>query len=423
MKRNWLFIAAAAAATVPAFALKFGNFSYEPYVESAVFGVAILGAAFLLSWATEVAELDISRSLALAVLALVAVLPEYSVDMYFAWRAADDPVYAHYAAANMTGANRLLIGIGWSFVVLLFWLKTRKPSLRLGKGYSVEVAFLLLATLWAFTVFLRTVFLDGSLTLIDTVVFVGLFAAYVWVSSRAKVEEPHLEGPAATLATLGKRGRRGATLFMFVFSAWVIFMSAEPFAEGLVTSGKQFGIDEFLLVQWLAPLASEAPEMVIAFLFTLRGNAAMAFGALLSSKVNQWTLLIGTLPVVYSINLGQPGALPMDGRQIEEFLLTSAQSLFALVLIASLRISWRGGLALLVLFVSQLFFVDPTVRYAFSGVYLGLGALLLVFNASNRRALFALVPRGIAQIRKPGSEAEPQRVAPEDDVRARPQDS
>ena len=35
----------------------------------------ILGAAFILSWAAEVAQMDISQSLALAFLALISILP------------------------------------------------------------------------------------------------------------------------------------------------------------------------------------------------------------------------------------------------------------------------------------------------------------------------------------------------------------
>jgi cation:H+ antiporter len=48
--------------------------------------MAVVGAAFMLSWAAELAALDISAALAISVLALVAVLPEYAVDFVFAWR-------------------------------------------------------------------------------------------------------------------------------------------------------------------------------------------------------------------------------------------------------------------------------------------------------------------------------------------------
>ena len=58
-----------------------------PVIAALVFGVAIIGAAFTLSWAAEAAQVDISAGLALAVLALLAVLPEYAVDFVFTFQA------------------------------------------------------------------------------------------------------------------------------------------------------------------------------------------------------------------------------------------------------------------------------------------------------------------------------------------------
>jgi len=102
--------------------------SLSPPVQALSAGVAIFGASFMLSWAAELAQLEIPQALALALLALIAVLPEYAVDMYFAWEAGKDPKYTAFATANMTGANRLLIGVGWATVVLAFWLKTRATA-------------------------------------------------------------------------------------------------------------------------------------------------------------------------------------------------------------------------------------------------------------------------------------------------------
>src|SRR6185437_8223383 len=51
-----------------------------------------------------------------AVVAVIAVLPEYAVDLYFSYTAGHNPDYVQYAAANMTGSNRLLLGLGWPVV-------------------------------------------------------------------------------------------------------------------------------------------------------------------------------------------------------------------------------------------------------------------------------------------------------------------
>ena len=79
----------------------------------------VVAASFVLAWAAEAAQVDISSGLAVALLAVIAVLPEYAVDLYFAYRAGERPEYVQYAAANMTGSNRLLLGLGWSVVVLI----------------------------------------------------------------------------------------------------------------------------------------------------------------------------------------------------------------------------------------------------------------------------------------------------------------
>src|SRR5690606_11756756 len=133
------------------------------------------------------------------------------------------------------------------------------------------------------------------------------------------------------------------------YSGIAILLAAEPFAEALVETGHTFRIDEFILVQWVAPVASEAPEFIIAALWALRGDAQSGLGPLISSKVNQWTLLIGTIPLVYSISLGRPGALPLDLRQEHELWLTGAQSLLAVMLPLNLNLSILEAVILFVL--------------------------------------------------------------------------
>jgi cation:H+ antiporter len=383
--RDVVFMIVAVAVAMPWLVLRFQGYHGDPAIVAALSGLAIVGAAFLLSWAAEAFEKDVSQALALALLALISVLPEYAVDMVFAWKAASDPTQAGYAVANMTGANRLLIGIGWSAIVLVAWLRFRATKVTLERSQAIELAVLLMATLYAFTIPLR-----GGLSLIDTVVFVALFGVYTWAAARAPSHEPELVGPARIVGNLPQRSRRFWTLIQFLFAAAVIFLSAEPFAEGLVESGLHFGIDEFLLVQWLAPLASESPEFLVAILFAWRGNAAAGMRAMVSSKVNQWTLLVGTLALVYSIASGRPAMLPLDDRQAMELFLTSAQSLFAVTLIVALALDWKGALALFVLFLGQLLAPWPGVDLAFAISYIELAIGLLLFDANRRAGLLRL---------------------------------
>src|SRR5438477_865524 len=123
-------IALALTAALPALLLRLIGVQLAPAPAIAVFGSAVVASAFLLVWSSEAARRDISSSLATAILAVIAVLPEYAVDLFFAWSAGHIPQNAHYAAANMTGSNRLLLGLGWPFVVLLFVLGGRQGGRR-----------------------------------------------------------------------------------------------------------------------------------------------------------------------------------------------------------------------------------------------------------------------------------------------------
>ena len=393
--RQGMSIALAVGATVPGLVLRFADIHTEHWLDAVLFGLAIVGAAFILSWAAEAAQLDISAGLAIAVLAFIAVLPEYAVDFVLAFKggeafaefgpackAATDPGESpcSLALANMTGANRLLIGIGWSMVVFIAWYRTRRrpPVLReivLDRPHAVEVSFLALATLYSLTLPLK-----HSITPVDAIVLVSIFAAYTWRLSKAPAEEPHLVGPARLIGTFSKVGRRVSVIAMFVFAAGVILVVAEHFAEALVATGQEFRISEFLLIQWLAPLASEAPELLIAGLYAWRLNTNAGLGTLVSSKVNQWTLLVGTLPIVFSIGAGGLHGLPVDSVQRQELFLTAAQSFFAIAVLLTLSITTREAMLLFGLFWAQ-FIVGGLVPESWHAAErVGVGIVYLVLG-------------------------------------------
>ena len=161
-------------------------------------------------------------------------------------------------------------------------------------------------------------------------------------------------GPSAYIGSLPKRQRRAVNYAGFVAAAGVILAVAEPFAESIIELGQAIGVSDFLLVKWIAPLASEAPELLVAVLFAWRLAASTGIGALISSKVNQWTLLVGTLPIVFAIFAGQFIGLPLDSVQRVELWVTAAQSAFAVAIIASRSVSRTAAWAMLGLFVAQL---------------------------------------------------------------------
>jgi cation:H+ antiporter len=418
LNKNWIWIGLAALVAIPAIVVNYtlyktlvveGNkgIGTSPILASIIFGVAIVGAAFLLSWACEVAQLDIPQALALSVLALIAVLPEYSVDFALTFEAGQNPEYQEFAVANMIGANRMIVGFAWPLVIFLFWLKFRKAHITLGHGQRVEIGFLAAAGFYSLIIPIK-----GSIDFIDFFVLVGLFAIYTFRITKAEVHEPELIGPAEMIARYSKTVRRLLVVAMLLWAGVTIFILAHHFAEALIDTGQQIGIDEVFMVQWFAPLASEAPEIVVVILFTLRGFASEGLGALVASKVNQWTLLVGTLPFVFSLGSGALRSLPLTQRcnpdlptgavctaadlvyspeLVGSMLVTSAQTILAVMIIMNLRAGLFGAGILFFLLVAQFFFPNDEklhtanfiffradAHYVFAGLYFAIALFLIV---------------------------------------------
>ncbi|TDE32567.1 sodium:proton exchanger [Actinomadura sp. 6K520] len=357
-----------------------------------IFGAGVLSAAILLMWAAETAQADMPGALAVALLALAAVLPQYALDLYFAYAGETKPGYTAYAAATMTGANRLLVGVGWALVVLAFALGVRRLSGRSGGGsgrhaargtgrrtvrlaarHRTELGFLALAAVLGFIPALT-----GEIGWYIAVVLIAVYVVYlVRIARGARGATWMTAGVPGRLVRMPRRERRIAAGAGFAVGAVIVYVSTARFGDALVGTGTSLGVDEFLLVQWLAPVVSEAPLLLAAAMLAWRLRDADAIGALLSGKVNQWTLLIALLPFAYRVG-GGSWSLPLDSRQIEEVLLTAAQTVLGLGLLIDLVFRRWEAAVLFLLFAVQFVLPGEDVRLVLSGGYLAIGFSVLI---------------------------------------------
>jgi Ca2+/Na+ antiporter len=68
-----------------------------------------------------------------------------------------------------------------------------------------------------------------------------------------------------------------------------------------------FGVSQFVFVQWVAPFLPEFPEKVSAFYWARKlTGTPMALMNMVSSNINQWTVLAAMIPIVYSAGVGSP---------------------------------------------------------------------------------------------------------------------
>jgi len=120
----------------------------------------------------------------------------------------------------------------------------------------------------------------------------------------------------------------------------------------------------------------------------------MAIGNMVSSKVNQWTLLIGTIPLIYSASVGHLAFIPLSNLQVEEILLTAAQSAFGCVALVKLRFNWKEATILFSFWFAQ--FLFPQIRIEVTVAYLVLTVIWLAYYR-NQITIFGQFKRNMVE--------------------------
>jgi cation:H+ antiporter len=355
---------------------------------------AVLGSAMLIAWAAEAAQFLISQGLALAMLAWLQTLPEFAVEAVIAWQAghtASDPAVASAVklhatslmTANLTGSLRLLVGLGWPMIYVTaatFYRKQSKQRLkeiRLEKEHAVEIVFLL-----ASIAYFAVIWLKGTLNLVDTVVLSLIYFVYLYFLKKIPPQgEEKIEDmdriPRFILRQ--RRPMRNAMIgAMFAAGGLILYLAAHPFLESLKALAAGLGISTFVFVQWVAPFLSEFPEKVSAFNWARRVTSApMALMNMVSSNINQWTMLAAMLPIAYAFALGHAGTIEFDQHQELEILMTIGQSLLGALLLANMRFTWWEAGLLFALWAIQFVLsgfekpVDPAMPHNSFAGYLG----------------------------------------------------
>jgi cation:H+ antiporter len=357
---------------------------------------SVLFSAFVIAWAAEASQFFMSQGLALAVLAWLQTLPEFAVEADIAWRQ-DVP----NMTANFTGSLRLLVGLGWPLIFFVASVAHRRRTgswLRevvLDDEHSVEVIGLFAPILYFFVIWWK-----GNLAVYDAVALVAIYFAYLWVlnrlPARAHEETEELDYVPRRVMAL-RPGMRGAAIAgLFLGGGLILYFVTHPFVDSLKALALTLGISEFVFIQWVAPFLSEFPEKVSAFKWaaTVR-NAPMALMNMVSSNINQWTMLAAMIPVVYSVSLGAATPVPFDGMHRDEILLTILQSLLGMVLLLNMRYSAFEAALIFALWFVQ--FLLPELREELLWVYgLAIGAgLVQVLRGRRTLAAFAQFARQV----------------------------
>lgn len=315
----------------------------------------------MIAWAAESAQFFIAQGFALAILAWLQTLPEFAVEAVLAWRQ-----QVPLLLANLTGALRLLTGFGWPVIYLTATVHKRLRGegglrfIQLEKEQCVEVVGLIGPLLY-----MGLVTAKSSLSVYDATALTAIYVLYLLVLSRMPpedAEEIHeLAYVPRTIVTSPRMIRIFWISTLFAAGGLLIYFAAEPFLASLLSLATAIGIPAFVFVQWVAPLISEFPEMASTFYWARTvEKAPMALMNMVSSNINQWTLLPAMLAVVYAVSVGRPTAIVFDEHQQLELILTLGQAVIGLLFLINMRLAaWEAGLMLV-------FFAVPFANSAFA---------------------------------------------------------
>ena len=342
----------------------------SPYLPAPIamigLGIGLVAAAFMLAWAADAGDAVFSGGLVLATVAVIAVLPEYVIEVHFAFTQ-----QAELVTANLTGATRLLLTCAVALPLLVALLARRGTAvvdrpIRLAPQRRLELGILLIAALFAVQIMIR-----GGASVLDGLVLLGLYVLYARRVQGTPDEEAAVVGVSAGLVSLPVRWRRPAITGLIVAAAAVVLATATPFTHALLVTGISFGFDPYILVQSVVPVATEAPELVVVAVLVSNHRPAQGLALLLASSVSQWTLGLGSLPIAYAAG-GGGWSLPVAPREQLELGVTVAVTLAAVGALATLTPARVDALVVVVVFVVQLIYPTPFVRFA-------AGLVLLVF--------------------------------------------
>jgi cation:H+ antiporter len=343
---------------------------------------AILSSAFVVAWAAECAQFYISQGLALALLAWIQVLPEFAVEATIAWHQ-NVPLMT----ANFTGALRLLTGLGWPtiWIVYAFARRARKEPrffepIPLDEEHAVEVVGLTPALAYFVLIVAK-----GTLTLVDAFVLLAMYTAYLMLLQRIPPKDhgemADVELVPRVVMGLPSPWRVTTIAALFVGGALLLYFAATPFLFSMIGLATLLGISQFVFVQWVAPFLSEFPEfMTTTYWARGRGKAGMALMNMASSNINQWTVLAAMIPIVYSLSLGHVAAVPISEHRVE-VLLTLLQGALGVVILSNFNFEAYEALGLFGLWFAQ--FARPQWREEICWVY-GAWLLLELVSASWR---------------------------------------
>jgi len=242
------------------------------------------------------------------------------------------------ALGNVVGSNIANLGLVLAIILLLGSIDVRRSF------YTTDWPMMMLASL----VFFGFIFFDGKLVRYEGVIMVVLlflFLIYLLKFQKtAVVEEAHEDDIPLPLYK--------AVLFLGLGGV-ALWSGSELLVSGAVGMANNYGVSERVIGITVVSVGTSIPELAASIIAIIKKEKAISLGNLIGSNIFNLMAVMGITSIITPITVMDQGLLSNDIF----WMLGISFLIFPLVFFPKgLRLGWRDGIVLVVVYVTFLYF-------------------------------------------------------------------
>lgn len=259
----------------------------------------VAGLAMLLSGANYLVESSVAIAkrahlsdfvIGLTIVGIGTSSPELLISLTSAFQGHGD-----ISLGNVVGSNicNILLILGVTATIAPFTIE--RNTLKRDIPFNIYVSLLLI-------LFMDILFGETHYTLSrwDGLIFMVIFAGYMWYTVRAnKAQEEYEETATSSLA-----GRPlWLTISIAVASLAVLLWGGNLFLDAAVVLARNWGMSEAVISLTIVAVGTSLPELVTSIIAALKGNAQLALGNVLGSNIFNVLLILGLSSIISPIEV------------------------------------------------------------------------------------------------------------------------
>ncbi|RLD24925.1 MAG: sodium:calcium antiporter [Bacteroidetes bacterium] len=242
------------------------------------------------------------------------------------------------ALANVVGSNIANLGLVLAVILLLGGIDVRKSF------YTTDWPMMMVASL----IFFGFIFFDGKLVAYEgAIMVIGLFLFLVYLlkfQKTAVVEEAHEDDIPLPLYK--------SVLFLVIGGA-ALWGGSELLVRGAVGLANSYGVSERIIGITVVSVGTSIPELAASIIAIIKKEKAISLGNLIGSNIFNIMAVLGITSLITPIEV-------MDQRLLSNdifWMLGISFLIFPLVFFPKgLRLGWRDGTVLVVVYAAFLYF-------------------------------------------------------------------